>query len=97
MSYMAETGPAWPPSRCGPILTASLGAGRVSGQRMTVVIFGEDQRPSEEDVSRPGRGVNVNSSERAVVPAAGTGDGLARRRCELAAPPGKAEQITPGM
>jgi hypothetical protein len=49
-----SSGPVWPPLLLGPILAASLGAGRVSGQRMTDVIFGEDQRPSEEDVSRPG-------------------------------------------
>jgi hypothetical protein len=40
---------------------------------------------------------NVDSPGRAVAPGTRTGDRLARRRCEPAAPPGKAEQITPRM
>jgi hypothetical protein len=35
------------------ILTASLGAGRVSGHRMIGVISGDDQRLDQEDVSVP--------------------------------------------
>lgn len=35
------------------ILTASLGAGRVSGHRMIGVISGDDRRLYQEDVSVP--------------------------------------------
>jgi len=41
----------------GRILTASFGVGRVSGHRMIDVISGDDQRPRQEAVSVPGRGV----------------------------------------
>jgi hypothetical protein len=37
------------------ILTASLGAGTVSGHRMIDVIPGGDQRPGQQDVSVPGQ------------------------------------------
>lgn len=36
------------------ILTASLGAGTVSGHRMIGVIPGGDQRPGQQDMSVPG-------------------------------------------
>jgi len=38
------------------ILTASLGAGRVSGHHMIGVIPGGDQRPGQQEVSVPGAG-----------------------------------------
>ena len=41
-----SSGPAWPPFLLGPILTASLGAGRVSGQRMTDVISWRGSAPA---------------------------------------------------
>jgi hypothetical protein len=56
-----SSGPAWPPLLLGRILTASLGAGRVSGQRMIDLISGEDQRPSDKDVSRPATGTTARS------------------------------------
>src|SRR5215467_7850100 len=41
----------------GRILTASLGAGRVSGHRTIGAIPGGDQRPGQQDVSVPGGAV----------------------------------------
>ena len=40
----------------GRILTASLGAGRVSGHRTIGVIPGGDQRPGQQEVSASGAG-----------------------------------------
>jgi DNA-binding CsgD family transcriptional regulator len=50
------------------ILTASLGAGRVSGHRMIDVIPGGDQRPGQQGGSVPGRGGWRGCRERRRVP-----------------------------
>ena len=56
----------------GRILTASLGAGRVSGHRTIGVIPGGDQRPGQQDMSVPGARCGARRP--------GTAHGLHRRR-----------------
>ena len=51
-----SSGPAWEPFLMWRILTASLGAGRVSGHRTIGVIPGGDQRPGQQEVSVSGAG-----------------------------------------
>ena len=46
LAAVPSSGPAWPPLLLGPILTASLGAGRVSGKRMTDVISWRGSAPA---------------------------------------------------
>ena len=48
-----SSGPAWEPFLMWRILSASLGAGRVSGHRMIGVIPDRDQRPGQQDMSMP--------------------------------------------
>jgi hypothetical protein len=52
----------------GRILTASLGAGPVSGHRMIDVIPGGDQRPGQQDMSVPGRGAGRGWRDRRMSP-----------------------------
>ena len=50
------------------ILTASLGAGKVSSQRTIYVISGQDQRPWQKEVSRPRARYAARCRERHTVP-----------------------------
>jgi len=68
----------------GRILTASLGAGRVTGHRTIGVIAGGDQRPGQQEVSVPGRGAWRGGRERRMVPSPSPGsDGS----CDGTSPP----------
>ena len=59
------------------ILTASLGAGTVSGHRMIGVIPGGDQRPGQQDVSVPGARCGARLPGTAPVPSTVAGAGIA--------------------
>ena len=58
------------------ILTASLGAGGVSGHRMIGVIPGGDQRPGQQEVSVPGARYVARLSGTAHVPCTVAGAGI---------------------
>jgi hypothetical protein len=58
------------------ILTASLGAGRVSGHRMIGVISGGDRRPGPQEVSVPGARCAARPPGTAHVPCTVAGAGI---------------------